>query len=353
MNIEEIKFLISKSKIKEAINLSKDSFEQDSDKYNEVLLLSSRLEMLNKEIRKGIIDHSLSEVKRNKITDDLMSLVSDSSNTSFELIPKNITKIASEFKLNLIQASENNNNSFFKNDYEIQRLKGIIFNLISMEYSQVSLPWILRRYNMQSKNWKQIKRDIQSVSTIIPELLIAIEEFSGDFIYKELNNYKRLYFGLKQRQELYNQLLSFKKPTSSAEIKQLHEFADNYDWLIKEMQEIQKVLADYLHNIGKEGIKGERYRLYNLADTKWMVHTGIRKLISQMGIIDYHPSLINHPSLYHFSTNEKYKIFTNFSSEEKAHEAKIKIEQTNVIKKIADKKKGINKSVQRGKMAGF
>ena len=137
-----------------------------------------------------------------------------------------------------------------KSDVEKEKLKYVISRLVSIEYSQAPLPWLLRGY-VQSEdpgNWGQVTSVITLNSPIVSELVDVLESFDGDLIYKDLETYKQLRFMMSSRAGLYSQLSTMEPPKSAAEKQQLLEIAENFEKLIAQMKIIQEKLGEYLSN---------------------------------------------------------------------------------------------------------
>lgn len=137
-----------------------------------------------------------------------------------------------------------------ESDIEKEKLKDVIRGLVTIEYSQAPLPWLLRNYAQSEdpKNWQQVTSVIATNTPIISELVDVLGSFDGDLIYKDMETYKQLRFMMNSRAGLYHQLANMKPPKSKIEKEQLLKIADNFEALINQMKLIQSKLGKYLNN---------------------------------------------------------------------------------------------------------
>ena len=131
---------------------------------------------------------------------------------------------------------------------EKEQLKQVIEDLVSIEYMQAPLPWLLRAYVRDGNfgNWEQVKLVINSDAKPVSDLVDLMEKFDGDLVYKDLETYRQLRTIVSSRAGLYGELASMKPPPTDQEKAQLLQIADNFDVLISQTKLIEKKLSDYL-----------------------------------------------------------------------------------------------------------
>lgn len=130
--LDDARDLISRGKSQEAIlflrkAVKSNSISCDKECYDQLTLLSSRLENLEITIRKGIISHRDANLEKNKITDDLLKFIASSQLIKVEKPSENSSQNLPAQKATH-ETNITNNVSGEKNIL-IQGSKGGVFNI--------------------------------------------------------------------------------------------------------------------------------------------------------------------------------------------------------------------------------
>ncbi|MDQ2711132.1 MAG: toll/interleukin-1 receptor domain-containing protein [Acidobacteriota bacterium] len=121
-----------------------------------------------------------------------------------------------------------------KNRREKARLGKLMQELISIEWSQAPLPWLLRGYAQRHTsgrlserfdNWNQVTSILAGLTPVVAEVVELLLSYQGDFMIVSPDTYKQILFGLKSRMRLYAEIQALKRPQSPEEFALLEEIA--------------------------------------------------------------------------------------------------------------------------------
>ncbi|HET8670643.1 MAG TPA: hypothetical protein VFM05_08485 [Candidatus Saccharimonadales bacterium] len=80
----------------------------------------------------------------------------------------------------------------------------------------------------------------------VPKILEHLADESGSFVIEMHDAYKALLFGMKNRQTLYEKMLSMDAPKKTHDLHSLASIADSYDSLIADLKRAVSMLLEYL-----------------------------------------------------------------------------------------------------------
>jgi hypothetical protein len=141
---------------------------------------------------------------------------------------------------------------FLADRRERSRLRTLLRGLMSIEYGQAPLPWLLRGYkhtiDSGFDNWGQITSSIARLTPQVAEVTELLATIDGDFVVSARNAYKSLLFGLRARDQVYEEISSIDRPSSPEDFARLETMAAQYETMIGELKQVQEAIGRYLDN---------------------------------------------------------------------------------------------------------
>ncbi len=139
---------------------------------------------------------------------------------------------------------------FLHNSSEMARLKGIIHQIIELQYLQSPLPGLLRYYakSKTKDNWDQVARSIDHIAKLVRDLVETLSHFDGDFLIYRLKAYKALVSTVRSRKRIIDELEPMNVPRSKKDIANILRMADEYEILIRYLEQSEKDIAEYLRH---------------------------------------------------------------------------------------------------------